>query len=181
MPYDPMGDWLAGRHGTIPADRLDPIVREISGRGHRDRKLILLGLGVLIAMILLAGGGVTVSVLREGRAALDDLKQAMILTGPALLAMLIAGIWMPLALARRARLSRVRGAMLRRGLCPRCAYDLSGLPKSEEGLLTCPECACVWDPTAAETRDLPRRSKRGTALVVGALVLLTILLVLATV
>lgn len=176
-----MGDWLAGRHGTIPADRLEPLVREISGRGQRDRKFILLGLGVLIALILLAGGGIAVSVIREGRAALDDLKQAMFLTGPAVLAMLIAGIWMPLALAKRARLARARGAMLRRGFCPHCAYDLSGLPRSAEGLLTCPECACVWEPVTADAEGPAPRMKRGAALVVGALVLLTIVLVLATV
>jgi hypothetical protein len=176
-----MGEWLTGRHGTIPADRLDPLIREISGRGHRDRKLILLGLGVLIALILLAGGGVTVSVLREGRTALDDLKQAVFLTGPALLAMLLAGIWMPLSLARRARLGRVRGAMLRRGLCPHCAYDLSGLPSSAGGLLTCPECACVWDPARAEAGGPVSRTTRGAALVVGAMVLLTVLLLLATI
>ena len=32
----------------------------------------------------------------------------------------------------------------RRGACPACGYPILGLPTSDDGLVTCPECAGKW-------------------------------------
>jgi len=30
------------------------------------------------------------------------------------------------------------------GTCPSCGYNIAGLPRGEDGLTTCPECASAW-------------------------------------
>jgi hypothetical protein len=58
---------------------------------------------------------------------------------------LVIGIWGFCTSARRKRFDRVRDAMLRHGRCPRCGYNLTGLPADpDDGAVVCPECGCAW-------------------------------------
>ena len=35
-------------------------------------------------------------------------------------------------------------AMAHAGTCPSCGYGIASVPKDDDGLTTCPECASVW-------------------------------------
>lgn len=144
---DPMRDWLADQDRTIPRETLDAVIREATGNTRADRRRLLAGLAAFALILLAALAGVGASVLREGPGARADLAASLLLTGPALLAMAAAGVWLPLELARRARLSRLRRAMLRHARCPHCGYGLRGVPTQPgegPGVVVCPECACAW-------------------------------------
>ncbi len=147
---DPMHDWLAGRHETIPKETLEAVVREVSGHVAADRRRILAGVACFGLVFAAAAAAIAVSVVREGRGAWGDLVGSLVFTGPALAAMAVAGVWLPLEAARRSRLARVRGAMLRQGHCPHCGYGLRGVPASAEGLVVCPECSAAWRGVGAE-------------------------------
>lgn len=35
-------------------------------------------------------------------------------------------------------------AMAKEGDCPSCGYGIDGVPRGDDGLTTCPECASAW-------------------------------------
>jgi hypothetical protein len=47
---------------------------------------------------------------------------------------------------------RIRLAMLHRGQCPSCGYELSSLPPRGDGLVECPECGSAWKLDVADRR-----------------------------
>jgi len=175
---------LAGDGSEIPRETLDRIVADASEGAARDRRVILWGVGVLVAAVVITGGGIAASVVRGGPSAMQDLVSSLWFTGPALVPMLVVGVWLPLWGARRRRLTRVMGAMLRHGHCPGCGYSLAGLSAGGDGLVACPECGAAWDAEGAAHaagRSAPPANRPVARAVTVAMVAALGLLVLASV
>jgi hypothetical protein len=145
---DPYPLWLARRFDRIPAEALEPVVREMGfglARGH----LVLFWVGLACLAIvavsivdrtieLWLGGGVTLLGMTKILTPLLG-----VLPGPLLL-------WLA---ARKWRLDRTRTAMLRHLRCPHFAYDLRGLPRESDGATICPECGLAWKLDSAGTPE----------------------------
>lgn len=168
---DPMLDWATGRQDRIRRKTLEAVVRELSGAALPDRRVIVAGVAIVGAGVVLVAATIGVSIYREGAAAAADLRQALLITGPAVVPMLIASVIVPFFVARRRRLAAARDVLLRHALCPHCGYDLSGAAGSTT--ITCPECACVWRAPRGGPAVVaaPRRSLWPGAVFLGILVL----------
>ena len=79
----------------------------------------------------------------------------------------VSGIGIAIGRLMEARQARaMRGAMLREGLCPTCAYELRSLEEGEDGATLCPECGGRWALPAVEVE--PESEGDGEAAEVGA-------------
>jgi len=142
---DPAIDWLRGTTDRIDKESSDRIMRELVGVHRAYRRSLLRGIACVIALVVIAAAGIAIDIAIEGRSALSDLLSSLIFTGPAVAAMLVAGIVVPAVRARRRRLSGVRNVMLRNARCPQCVYPIGGsLHEATTGLVTCPECGAAW-------------------------------------
>ena len=76
------------------------------------------------------------------RSGVDTLEYVLWPTNLAVFALGVFKFWQS---ARRARAKHVCAIMLRNLRCPRCGYDIRGLPAdTEDGATICPECGCAW-------------------------------------
>lgn len=141
---DPGVDWLLGRQDRIADKTARRIMEDLGVEATAGRRLIRRGIAFVLALVVLSGAAIGIDIALEGRAAADDLLASLIFTGPAVAAMLGAGVIAPIVIARRRRLSRTREIMLKNGHCPQCAYRLAGLPAGADSLITCPECGAAW-------------------------------------
>jgi hypothetical protein len=143
--FDPGIDWLVGNRDRIDEATADRVMRELNGEVRASRRVILGGIafvGLLAAAALIALG---IDIAIEGRAALRDALGSLVLTGPAVTMMLVAGVVVPVVVARRRRLARTHEIMLRNGHCPHCGYRIADIPpQPATGHTICPECGCEW-------------------------------------
>ena len=178
---DPITMHLFGRRGSIESAKLEAIAEELEPGMGRRKKLVV---WLVIPVVLLTIGGVTASIVIEGRPAWNDLISTV--TNPVFLTpQLFCAIglpWMIAHQARRKRTGRAMRVMLKHRTCPHCGYNLLGLPADEtDGSTICPECASAWrldapgDPGEAAGAAPPRAH---VGVMVG-LVVLTLLGVLA--
>ena len=158
---DPAMDWLRGTTDRIDKESSDRIMRELVGVHRAYRRSLLRGIACVIALFVIAAVAIAIDVAIEGRSALSDLLTSLIFTGPAVAAMLVAGIVVPAVRARRRRLSGVRDVMLRNARCPQCVYPIGGILQDETtGLVTCPECGAAWRIESSRT-DRPGNGAHG--------------------
>lgn len=141
---DPGVDWLLGKQDRMDRATLDRIMTDLGVEARAARRLILGGAGAVLLLSLAVAGAVAVDIAIEGRGALRDLLGSLVFTGPAVAAMLAAGVVLPVVLARRRRLARSTDVLLRHGHCPHCGYRVAAIPRSPTGRTICPECACAW-------------------------------------
>lgn len=142
---DPAVDWLRGTTDRIDPESSHRIMHELVGVHRAYRRSLLRGIACVIALFLIAAALIAIDIAIEGQSAISDLLSSLIFTGPAVFAMLVAGIVVPAVRARRRRLSGVRDVMLRNARCPQCVYPISGILQDETtGLVTCPECGAAW-------------------------------------
>jgi hypothetical protein len=158
---DPMRLHVLRRPGAIESDVLDRIVEELEPGMAKMRPWLILAVAVGVVLAL---GGVVVSIIVEGRTAWNDLVQT--LTNPAIYAPnLFIVLFVPWLIVhkRRTRRGRVSAVMIKHRRCPHCGYSLRGLPVDpSDGVTVCPECACAW------RLDDPSIAARATAVDVAA-------------
>jgi hypothetical protein len=159
---DPIPLHALGRDDVIDREALEAIVQQIQPGAPRRRGALYLGLGA--GVIVLVGLGAM--LVAEGRPAWDDLVST--LTNPAIIACVLGGGVAPWIVARRERRGRLRAVLLNHRRCPHCGYGLTGVPEGDDGLTTCPECACAWRIDAAACADVgPVPQARPRAMVIA--------------
>jgi hypothetical protein len=137
---DPYTLHLLRRHEVIPAEPLRTIAEEVGPGVKKRRYLAFFACPVCVALAFI---GLVIRKYAIGVGWYFDSLERLL--WPLNLALVSLGAFMLWRSARRGRLKRVRGIMLRHRRCPHCGYDLRGLPTdSEDGLTVCPECGCAW-------------------------------------
>lgn len=147
---DPAVDWLLGNRERMDQETAERIMTELSGEARASHRLLLGGITVVAGLTIAAAGALAISIAIEGRSAWQDAVGSLVFTAPAVTMMLVAGVVVPIIVARKRRLSRSCEAMLRHGHCPHCGYRIADIPaQAQTGHTICPECGCEWaGPTA---------------------------------
>jgi hypothetical protein len=126
------------QHGTIPADTLERIARDI-GSGWAKHGVWLFSYIWSAALVLMVaahfakwGGGFSFHP--------RELRLLVVLTSLFVINCVI--VWF---FSRSGRLQRVCRILLGYCRCPHCGYDLRLLPADpRDGATVCPECGCAW-------------------------------------
>jgi len=125
----------------------DRIMNELGGEARASRRLILGGICFVLLLTVAALIALAINIAIEGRGALRDAIGSLVFTGPAVAMMLVAGVLVPIVVARKRRLARSCDVMLRNGHCPHCGYRIAEIPtQPRTGHTICPECGCEWAP-----------------------------------
>ena len=136
---DPYALYLLRRHDTISEEVLGRLAAEI-GSGWPRRQQVACILACFLPLVLI----IVTSVSRWSKGvAVGSLERnvAVVLLANYALGVCIVWWW-----ARRNRLRRVCGTMLKHLRCPHCGYDLRLLPSDPaDGATVCPECGCAWE------------------------------------
>ncbi|MFO0829080.1 MAG: hypothetical protein U0572_13155 [Phycisphaerales bacterium] len=149
---DPGVEWLVGNRERMDQATADRIMRELSGEARASRRLILGGLALVGLLTVAAIIALAISIVIEGRSALQDAVGSLVFTGPAVTLMLFVGVVGPIAVARKRRLTRSCEVMLRNGHCPHCGYRIAEVPSQPRtGHTICPECGCEWAAPNSQT------------------------------
>ena len=135
---DPYALNLLRRHDVISSDTLTSIAREVGfGLPKWQRSAYF-----AVVMIVL-GNGIFLLIWKDiRRSSFDALGSTLGSLGVVLFAISAIIFWRG---GRRGRAKLVCAIMLRHLRCPRCGYDVRGLPTApEDGATVCPECGCAW-------------------------------------
>lgn len=144
---DPAVDWLVGNRERMDQKAVERIMTDLNGEARASRRLILGGISFVLLLTVAALIALAINIAFEGRAALHDAIGSLVFTGPAVAIMLVAGVVVPIVVARKRRLANSCDVMLRNGHCPHCGYRIAGIPPQPRTDHTiCPECGCEWAP-----------------------------------
>lgn len=154
---DPYALHLLRRHDLIPPQPLHEIAEEV-GPGVKKRRYLLFWACPVCAFLFFVIVVIRKLVIGTG-IHFDTVER--VLWPLNLILLLVAGVMMWRS-SREARFRRVRNVMLRHLRCPRCGYDIRGLPKApKDGATVCPECGSAWRLDDATTAELPAETTCG--------------------
>ena len=132
---DPVALKLLHRHEIVDADVLQAIVRE-KGVGIQRGERAALIVGVCGALLVT---GLFTFALVTG-----DIRDAPLAKTSGFV-YLCGAPWIVWVILKRRRFDHIAAAMLKYRRCPRCGYDLRGLPvDAGDGATVCPECGSAW-------------------------------------
>jgi hypothetical protein len=146
---DPYELHLLHRHEVIPAATLNDLAQEIGFGLPRWQRL-----GYLACVLAFVACVVFLIIWKLARRTGIDAAERVL--WPLNLTVFAIGAIQFWRSGRRARVNRIRAAMLARRRCPHCGYDIRLLPTDPaDGATICPECGCAWKLDDAPNGNAP--------------------------